>query len=245
MPSPPKAQVRPVGKGSLVDAATKLLRDRVLDLSLEPGRKLDEQLLAERFGLSRTPTREALNRLGAEGLIDIHSNRGAYVTRLDLDHVSQLFEAYILGERMVGFLCRTEEEDLVRDLGRIQGAYDRVQAKRDLLNVTRENAEFHTRLARATQNTYVYDHCRRLYNIARRVSFFIYRSERDPLKSFHDHALKINRHHERIIQCVADGDNAALIDVLTEHALLFRLRVTRVLTESHGEEFPVDWRSAR
>lgn len=228
-------------KPSLVQVATELLRNRILDLSLEPGRRLDDRVLAERYGLSRTPTREAMNRLAAEGLIDIRSNRGAYVAPLDLNHVSEIFDAYILAERMVGFLGRLDQPGLADDLSEIQKRYTRVQAKHDLPQITEQNAAFHSRLAQATRNAFVHAYATRLYNIARRISFFIYLQERDHDGTFARHAKLIDRHHDEIISLVEARDNGALIEKLTEHALLFRDRVTRVLADLHGEDFPVDW----
>jgi len=228
-------------KKSLVDSATDLLRDRILDLTLAPGQKLDEQLLADQFGLSRTPTREALNRLAAEGLVDIRSNRGFYVTQLDLDHILQLFDAYTLGERMVGFLCQTDDVNLIKDLKQIQKSYARVQSRRDLLEVTRQNNTFHSRLAMATRNSYVYSYSKRLYNIARRVSFFIYQRESNPREMFNKHALLINDDHELIIRHIENGDNRRLIETLTSHAMLFRTRLMRVLTAARAQDFPVEW----
>ncbi|MGI9334044.1 MAG: GntR family transcriptional regulator, partial [Gammaproteobacteria bacterium] len=86
---------------SLTEAATDTIRDRILDLSIEPGQRIDEKLLMERFNLSRTPVREALNRLATDGLVEIQSNRGAFVRPLDVRHIRQLFDAYIATERMV------------------------------------------------------------------------------------------------------------------------------------------------
>ena len=87
---------------SYTNLAVDVIRHRILDLTLEPGKRIDDKLLMEQFGLSKTPIREALNRLATDGLIDLHPNRGAYVRPLDLDDVRQFFEAYITSERTVG-----------------------------------------------------------------------------------------------------------------------------------------------
>ena len=61
-----------------------LLRDEILGLHLPPGSPIDEARLAERFGMSRTPIREALVRLAGEGLIETLPNRSTIVSPLDV-----------------------------------------------------------------------------------------------------------------------------------------------------------------
>jgi len=78
---------------SQTEAGTDLLRDRIIDLSLAPGSRIDEKSLMARFGFGRTPLREALNRLAAEGLVILEPKMGAYVQKLDLTNVSELLEA--------------------------------------------------------------------------------------------------------------------------------------------------------
>src|SRR5437867_1687707 len=74
-------------------AATELIREAIVDGRLEPGQRLKEEELARELGISRTPIREALLMLQAEGLVDAVPNRGAMVrvhTPEDLDDLYQL-----------------------------------------------------------------------------------------------------------------------------------------------------------
>lgn len=71
---------------------TALLRDLILAGSLAAGAKLGETELATRLDVSRTPVREALSRLAAEGLVEIVPNRGARVTRWSDEDLEQIFE---------------------------------------------------------------------------------------------------------------------------------------------------------
>lgn len=72
--------------------ATAMLRDLILAGSLAAGTKLGEAELATRLDVSRTPVREALSRLAAEGLVEIVPNRGARVTRWTDEDLDQIFE---------------------------------------------------------------------------------------------------------------------------------------------------------
>jgi DNA-binding GntR family transcriptional regulator len=231
----------PTSSQSLVDTATQLLRNRILDLTLEPGVRLDDRLLMDTFNLSRTPAREAMNRLSTEGLILFRSNRGAYVAPLDLGHITDLMDAYIINERAVVFLLRFDDSALVTDLRNIQKQYARVQKKRQLLDITHHNARFHSRIAEATANRFVWEYAVRLYNLARRVSFYIYLKERDRMASFRTHAKMIDQHHEHIIELIDAKNKKKLMKLITEHALLFRDRINRVLVDAQGESFDPDW----
>ncbi|MEA9986954.1 MULTISPECIES: GntR family transcriptional regulator [Subtercola] len=74
------------------DRAYELLRDEILEWKLEPGTTLGEVEQAARLGISRTPLREALGRLAADGLIGPESGRGLVVTTVSTENVTELFE---------------------------------------------------------------------------------------------------------------------------------------------------------
>ena len=82
----------------------ELLRQRIFSRELEPGSWIDEMKLAEKYGISRTPLREALKVLAAEGLVTMKVRRGAYVTEMsdqdlnDVYHLLSLLESDAAGE---------------------------------------------------------------------------------------------------------------------------------------------------
>ena len=69
-------------RGSGVKFVYDILRDEILDLALPPGSLIDENQLAERFSMSRTPIREALMRLSSEGFVAAETHRGSRVSEL-------------------------------------------------------------------------------------------------------------------------------------------------------------------
>ncbi len=69
-----------------------ILRERILHGELPPGARLGEVELAERLGVSRTPVREALSRLAAEGLVELVPNRGARVSSWTVEQLEEVFE---------------------------------------------------------------------------------------------------------------------------------------------------------
>ena len=74
------------------DGLVRLLEDDILNSILKPGDRLDEQSLARRFEVSRTPVREALRHLASSGLIEIRKNQGATVKRLTTAELIEMFQ---------------------------------------------------------------------------------------------------------------------------------------------------------
>src|SRR5690348_6581277 len=75
-----------------------LLEEAILDGELKPGERLRAEALAQRFGTSRTPIREALLQLEAQGLVEVTHNRGAVVRTFDRDDLLDLYEVRALIE---------------------------------------------------------------------------------------------------------------------------------------------------
>jgi DNA-binding GntR family transcriptional regulator len=84
-------------KGEALGLIVRALRDEILDGRLRPGERIHQQAVAERFGTSRLPVREALRQLQNEGLVVVLPNAGARVARLD---PLELDEVYMLRERL-------------------------------------------------------------------------------------------------------------------------------------------------
>src|SRR5918994_1240035 len=84
----------PIRSYTVADLAYERIRGLVLSGELAPGTRLGQVELAERLGISRTPVREALRRLGGEGLVEGHSHRGFRVADLGLDAVLRRLAAH-------------------------------------------------------------------------------------------------------------------------------------------------------
>lgn len=80
-------------RGTAAEQVKQAIADALLLGELVPGDKLDEQALAERYEVSRTPVREALRQLAFSGLVELRPNRGAVVRQLEVDEAAALFEA--------------------------------------------------------------------------------------------------------------------------------------------------------
>ncbi len=89
----------------LRDRVYEKLRDAILDGTLKPGTKLVETSLAEQMGVSRTPVREALQRLASEGLAEITPRKGVIVQGLSVEEVEEVFLIREVLEGLAGFLA--------------------------------------------------------------------------------------------------------------------------------------------
>ena len=74
------------------DAAYNLLREKILNGELAPGERLDVGQVAEEMGVSRTPVKDALQKLSAQGLITIHARKGTFVTQVKPEDLEETFE---------------------------------------------------------------------------------------------------------------------------------------------------------
>ena len=140
----------PIRVDSVADLAYERIRGLVLSGELEPGARLGQVELAERFGISRTPVREALRRLAGEGLVDPLSNRGFRVADLGLDAVMRRLEVRAILEPGIARLAA--ERRTGRDVERLNGAISREERARGGISAHDASRDFHFALARATGN---------------------------------------------------------------------------------------------
>jgi len=135
---------------SVADLAYERIRGLVLSGELAPGTRLGQVELAERLGISRTPVREALRRLGGEGLVEGHSHRGFRVTNLGLDAVLRRLEVRAILEP--GIAALAAERRTGRDLDLMRVAIADEEEARDGIEAHDASRRFHIALARASGN---------------------------------------------------------------------------------------------
>jgi DNA-binding GntR family transcriptional regulator len=136
---------------ALYEEVAELLRQRIFKRELEPGSWIDELKLAEEYGISRTPLREALKVLAAEGLVTMKVRRGAYVTEVsekdltDVYHLLSLLESDAAG--VVAQVATDAEMDELRALHR---ELEAAASDRDRFFTL--NERFHMRLLAIADN---------------------------------------------------------------------------------------------
>ena len=95
----------------LYEEVAELLRQRIFKRELEPGSWIDEMKISEEFGISRTPLREALKVLAAEGLVTMKVRRGAYVTEVSQQDLSDVYHLLSLLESDAAAVVATKATD--------------------------------------------------------------------------------------------------------------------------------------
>ncbi|NMO92882.1 GntR family transcriptional regulator [Actinomycetospora sp. TBRC 11914] len=139
--------------GRASERAQTALRDAILRGELAPGAHLGEVDLAERLGVSRTPVREALSRLAAEGLVEAHAHRGARVVSFSADDLDGLFDVRLALEPRATARAATrvtaDDLDALEDLARRMLAVGAPGADQDLDALVGLNRDFHARLLAA------------------------------------------------------------------------------------------------
>jgi len=144
---------------TLSEAIRVGLADEITSGQLPPGEEIDEQAVAERFGVSRTPVREALRDLAALGLVEIEPRRGVRVAALTADRLGEMFEVMAETEAMCARLA-TYRMTAVERLA-LQALHRRSQEAVERGDVDRYDAfnrDFHSALYRGTHNAFLADH---------------------------------------------------------------------------------------
>jgi DNA-binding GntR family transcriptional regulator len=138
----------------LPDVIYRWLRERILIGQLVPGSVIRQEMLAQHFGTSRVPIREALSRLQAEGLITLRPRRGFTVTSLDHDEIIEIFELrMVVEEHAVLIATQARSETDVREVEALTELMESLDpaAPHYLSEWSSTNRFFHTRLIQAAR----------------------------------------------------------------------------------------------
>ena len=200
----------PIERRALHEEVAERLREMITEGVLAPGSRLNERVLCERLGVSRTPLREAFKVLAAERLVELNPNRGAIVATLSADDVEHLFELMAALEGLSGELAARRRT--AAELDEIRAMHYEMlaaHARRDLPLYYRLNRGIHEAINRCARNpelTETYDSVNlRIQNLRFRSNFNQEKWE------------AAVREHGAMIDALAAGDALALRDVLERH----------------------------
>jgi DNA-binding GntR family transcriptional regulator len=196
----------------------------LIEGELARGAKLNERVLCEQLGVSRTPLREALRLLAAEGLVMLDPNRGAFVAELSLDEIAGAFDVIgalegLAGEQAAQRIEAAELSELRALQFEMQASFER----RDLAAYYALNARIHEGISAAARNSVLAGTWRQLNA---RLHALRFRSNQDEGKW----ARAVNE-HAAMIQALSARDGAAMRELMVAH--LRRKRDT-VLAQLRG-----------
>jgi DNA-binding GntR family transcriptional regulator len=180
----------------------------ILRGDVEPGAFLEEALACELTGVSRTPVREAISRLAAEGYLTLLPRRGAMVRTLAPDELRDLFDVRRMIEaHAIGIICR-DKCPIPVELGRLCELHEKIPAG-DFLAFTALNQRFHRGIIQAARNQVlmqVFDNLRANLNRVAMLSFKLGVSRTTEAEQ-----------HRALVAALARHDEAAALGVLDLH----------------------------
>lgn len=196
----------------LHEAVVSQLSRMIIEGALPPGTRLNERLLCDKLGVSRTPLREAFRVLAAQGLVTLLPNRGAVVPELGENDIAETFEVIAGLEALSGeFACARVTDAEVNEIRALHYEMLACHAVRDLPGYYRRNREIHDAINRAARN----DVLRQTYTtINARLQALRFRSNFDRDKW--DAAV---REHSAMIEALDARDGARLASILRAHVL--------------------------
>lgn len=142
-----------IDQKTLAEAAREKIREAILQGRFEPGKKLDQAMLARAYGISRMPIRDALRALERDGFVALDSRRGASVVDVDPKEMAQLYEIREVVEMLAAKQAapRITDEDLegLRDLSR---RMEEANSVGDTARFLQLDHDFHLAAYRACEN---------------------------------------------------------------------------------------------
>ena len=159
---------------ALYEQVAERLRNRIYAHELAPGAWIDEQALAQEYGISRTPMREALKVLAAEGLVQLKPRRGCYVTELSERDLDEIFPVMALLEGRCAFEAaqRANAAELA-ELARLHERLEKYAAESDTDRFFEANQAFHLAVQQLAGNRWLsqlINDTRKLMKLTRRDS---------------------------------------------------------------------------
>jgi len=210
---------------ALYEQVAERLRNRIFAHEIPQGGWIDEQALAAEYGISRTPLREALKVLAAEGLVVLKPRRGCYVTELSENDIDEVFPVMALLEGRVA--AEAARRATSADFSRLAAIHDELEKHVATNNADRffeANQRFHDALQEIAGNRYL----AQLINDARKV---IKLTRRDSLRL--EGRLKQSlTEHRGILEALRLKDSALAGQRMHDHLLSGRAALARLATSS-------------
>jgi DNA-binding GntR family transcriptional regulator len=185
-----------IDRTSITEQLERLVLARILDGALPPGERLNESRLAEEFGASRTPLREALSRLHREGLVVSRPHRGFFVADLSAGEARELYECLALLESNALELAGAPDEDRLEELEQLN---DRLELARTGSVAIDLNTEWHRSLLSACPNRHLLELVEGVRTKVRRYEFAFFAPGPERV------AVSV-RLHRGILDALAAGD---------------------------------------
>ena len=205
------------------------IRDLIVEGDLAAGSRISERELCDRFGVSRTPLREALKVLASEGLVELTPNRGARVIRLTERDAEDMFEVMGTLEGLAGeHAARHITDDELAEVRALHYQMALHHARRELMPYFRINQEIHRKIFEISRNKTLITVYRGLAGRIRRPRYLANISALRWTEAMQE--------HEAILAALEARDGPALGQILKDHLQKTCETVKQALREEAGRE---------
>lgn len=223
-----------VDMGVIASAGSEMvyggLRRDILRLELVPGIELDEAGIAARYQVSRTPVREALIRLTAEGLVTSTRGRGARVAALDLQNLRAFFEGLDILQRAVTRLAALRRRPADLQIIEVHMlSFEDAARQLDGEKVNEINYEFHAAIGEAASSDFLANAYRRSLVEGLRIGYVCFSDHSDVDERLETHLANTMDDHRRMFQAIVAGDPDEAEARAGGHVELFRGRIVTAL----------------
>ena len=201
---------QPIIRQSLHEELVGLVRELIVDGDLPPGIKFPEKELCERFGVSRTPLREALKVLASEGLVTLTPNRGAAASQITIEDLEEVFPVMGALEALAGELAC--EQMTAREIASVRSLHNRMvehYRQEQLKPYFQLNQSIHEAILAGSRNNSLIAMYRSLAGRVRRARYFANMSR--------DRWDQAAAEHEEIIAALEARDGTQLAALLKQH----------------------------
>ncbi len=213
-----------IAQTALYQEVAERLRQRIFAHELLPGIRIDEQQLAVEYGISRTPLREALKVLAAEGLVTLRPRRGAFVTEIsdqDLDEIFPLM-AMLEGRCALEATRKANPEQIARLEG-LHRQLQRFAASNQIGRFFEVNQEFHLRIQEMSGNRWLRQMIQDLRKVLKLTRLFSLSIDGRLQQSLDEHV--------GILEAIRTGDALRAQTMMHDHILAGRQALVRGATE--------------
>lgn len=199
----------PVRVGSAHDVYQQL-KTQIMGFELYPGSRVTETELAAHFGVSRTPVREALQRLQLEGYVTVRPKQGCFIREIDIDEIDEHYQVRIALEMCaIELACTRMPERALKDLARQWDPAYQPTEEPDVESMSARDESFHIALAEGSGNLVLADYLQRVnqnIHIIRRLDF-----------TNHMRVDLTYKEHHAICQHLIARDVVAAQQAMTQH----------------------------
>ncbi|MCP1771288.1 DNA-binding GntR family transcriptional regulator [Neisseria perflava] len=207
------------------------LRRRILSMELRPGAVVDEVKLGDEFGISRSPVRELIRQMAAEGYLELEENRAARVSAMGYDALRNFFLAapllYTATAQLAAENATAAEIAALKDIQLHVAAAAR---DGDTEGSVYHNNRFHWEIGKMAHNPYLLPSMERVLIDHARLGKLFYHHEAG--KSMQQDAYTAVAQHDEIIAAIEQRDSAAVVRLMREHMELSRRRMTEYVIPS-------------